>query len=51
MGKEIGVMLEEDIPQFLIELGSTVRDSGMDFAAWVHRMPEGVERIASSYLR
>ncbi len=50
-GREAGVMLEEDIPRFLVQLGNTVRDSGKDFAAWVSDTPGGVEEIAASYLR
>lgn len=51
MGKEIGVILEEDIPGFLVELGKTVRDSGMDFSAWAATVPDGVEKLAVPYLQ
>ena len=51
MGKEIGTMLEEDIPRFLVELGNTVKASGMDFAAWAKETPDGVEKAAGPYLR
>ena len=50
MGRELGVMLEERIPAFLVELGKTVAASGKDFAAWRQAEPEGVERIAAPYL-
>ena len=50
MGRELGVMLEADIPAFLVELGKTVAASGRDFFAWRQAEPEGVERIAAPYL-
>ena len=50
MGRELGVMLEERIPAFLVELGKSVAASGMDFAAWRQAEGDGVERIAAPYL-
>lgn len=50
MGLELGVMLEERIPAFLVELGQTVAASGMDFDAWRQADPDGVERVAAPYL-
>ena len=50
MGRELGTILESRIPGFLVELGKTVAASGMDFAAWTHANPDGVERIAKPYL-
>ena len=50
MGRELGVMLEERIPAFLVELGQTVAASGMDFDAWRQADPDGVERVAAPYL-
>ncbi len=50
MGRELGVMLEERIPAFLVELGRQVAASGLDFAAWRRADPEGVERVAAPYL-
>ena len=50
MGKEIGTMLEEQIPDFLCTLGHTVSDSGTDFKTWFAKNPEGIESIASSFL-
>lgn len=48
MGKEIGVMLEKDIPDFLIELGRTVEASKLSFDEWY--TIEKVEKIAKKYL-
>lgn len=50
MGRELGAILESKIPAFLVELGKTVADSGMDFAAWRESDPEGIDRIAAPYL-
>ena len=50
MGRELGVMLEERIPAFLVELGQTVAASGMDFDDWRQADPDRVERIAAPYL-
>lgn len=50
MGRELGAILESKIPAFLVELGKTVAASGMDFAAWRESDPEGIDRIAASYL-
>lgn len=50
MGKEIGTILEEQIPEFLVKLGKAVAESGMDFAAWKAANPEGIEAIAAAYV-
>ena len=45
------VVTEEDIPEFLAELGKTVAESGMDFNTWNEKHPDGIEKIAVPYLR
>lgn len=50
MGKELGTVLESEIPAFLVELGKTVAASGMNYADWKEQNEEGVERIAEKYL-
>ena len=50
MGKEVGVLLEKDIPAFLVELGKTVAASGMDYDAWSQTNPEGTAEVAKAYL-
>ncbi len=50
MGREVGVMLEKDIPAFLVALGRAVADSGKDFTAWKQADPEALDRLAASYL-
>ena len=49
MGKELGTILETEIPAFVVELGRTVAESGMDFAAWNRANPDGVAQIAAPY--
>lgn len=50
MGRELGAILESQIPAFLVELGKTVAASGMNFAAWREADPEGIDCIAAPYL-
>ena len=50
MGREVGVMLETGIPDFLVKLGRTVAESRMDYEKWTLSEPEGVDRIASEFL-
>ena len=49
MGQELGVLLERDIPAFLVELGKTVADSGKDFRTWLRDNPDGVRDVAQAY--
>lgn len=51
MGNELGVMLESDIPEFLVELGKIVEASGKGFTAWFAQNPEGVKEAAEKYLK
>ena len=50
MGHEVGAMLEERIPDFLVALGRTVAESGMMYADWSQANPGGVEQLAAAYL-
>ncbi len=50
MGVQKGAMLQENIPLFLVELGKTVQDSGMDYAHWVKDHGDVLEEIAGKYL-
>ncbi|MDY3831236.1 MAG: nitrite/sulfite reductase [Candidatus Ventricola sp.] len=49
MGRELGAMLEGDIPAFLARLGQAVADSGMDYGAWRQANPGALEEIARAY--
>lgn len=50
MGRELGAMLEGDIPAFLVALGKAVAASGMDYAAWSAADPAAIDAIAAPYL-
>lgn len=50
MGSELGAILEEKIPAFVVELGKVVAASGEDFYSWFVKYPDGVAKIAESYL-
>lgn len=50
MGRELGVMLEKDIPEFLVELGKTVAASGLRYEDWVKENEKELEAIAGRYL-
>ncbi len=50
MGRELGTILEEKIPEFLVKLGRTVGKSGMDFATWNRENPQGLADIAQEYV-
>ena len=48
MGRELGVMLEEKIPAFLVEVGRAAARQG--FSAWRESEPAALEEIAAKYL-
>ncbi|MDO4328387.1 MAG: nitrite/sulfite reductase [Lachnospiraceae bacterium] len=50
MGRDMGTMLEKDIPAFLVELGQTVQASGTCFEDWIKENEEELEAIAKKYL-
>ncbi|MDO4266920.1 MAG: nitrite/sulfite reductase [Eubacteriales bacterium] len=52
MGRELGTMLETDIPVFLVKLGRTVAESGAEsYAVWNEEHPEALEALASQWIR
>lgn len=50
MGREVGVILEEKIPEFLVKLGQAVAQSGLGFMEWNEKNPEAVDQIAAEYV-
>ena len=50
MGEQIGVMLEEKIPAFLVELGQTVEASGLSYAEWKIDHEAEMKAVAAKYL-
>ena len=50
MGREVGMIADEKIPEFLVALGQTVMESGKDFDTWMAENPEGIDAAAGSFL-
>lgn len=50
MGEQIGVILEKDIPAFLVELGQTVETAGMTYDQWMKDHAESLNEIAEKYI-
>ncbi len=50
MGEQVGVMLQEQIPAFLVELGKAVENSGMNYQEWIEGHEEDAKEIAKKYL-
>ena len=49
MGENLGAMLEEEIPLFMVELGRTVAASGLDFGPWLEANGEEFRALAAKY--
>ncbi len=50
LASEIGTLLAEDIPFFLLEVGKHVAQSGLSFAQWSQAHPDGIKEIANAYI-
>ncbi|MGN0141859.1 MAG: nitrite/sulfite reductase [Roseburia sp.] len=49
-GRELGTILETEIPAFLVELGQTVAASGKDYAAWSAADTQAIDAVAAKYI-
>lgn len=49
-GKELGVMLEKDIPEFLVELGREISKEDVTFKEFQARYPERTAQVAERYI-
>ena len=49
MGHEAGIILEKEVPEFLVKLGRDVQESGMDFRNWQKKHPERIDMIAAEF--
>lgn len=49
-GAEIGTILADDIPVFLVKLGQIVAESGCSYAEWSAKNPEGIRDAAQAFL-
>jgi ferredoxin-nitrite reductase len=50
LGQTVGVMLQEEIPAFIVELGKTVAASGMGFEAWLAEHEGDFLALAGKYI-
>ncbi|MCQ2492084.1 MAG: nitrite/sulfite reductase [Lachnospiraceae bacterium] len=50
MGEQIGIMLEKDIPEFIVSLGRMVQESGTDFETWFADHKDDVVELAKKYI-
>lgn len=50
LGEPLGMMLQTQIPDFMIELGKTVADSGMGFDAWLEKYEQDFRDLAGKYI-
>ncbi len=48
--REIGTILQSDIPQMLVALGKKVMDSGLTWKEWVKANPDGIRQTAAQWL-
>ncbi len=50
MGRDLGAITVERIPQFLVELGRAVAAEGLTYAQWAEAHPNGIDELAEAYL-
>ncbi len=49
-GQEVGTLLEEDVPNFLIDLGRMVEASGKSFDEYLRENPDAIKQAAKPYI-
>lgn len=49
-GKEVGILFETEIPNFLVDLGKAVAATGKTYAEWLAANPEEFDKIVAPYL-
>ena len=49
-GREVAVLLETQIPGFLVRLGQTVAAAGVDFETWFAKNPEGIDALVAEFV-
>lgn len=50
MGEPIGFLLQDRIPEFMVELGKTVKASGLDFEPWLEKHEAAFRELAGKYI-
>lgn len=51
MGEKVGVIIEEDIPKFLVKLGKAVEETGMDYKQWNETYPDRIKELAEEFVK
>lgn len=49
-GTDVGVMLADDIPEFLVDLGKEVASHGMTYEDYRKKFPDGLKSVAKKYI-
>lgn len=49
-GQDLGIMYEEQIPEFFVELGRAVEAEGMSYEEFRNKYPEKIREIATKYI-
>lgn len=50
LGEALGAILQTKIPEFVVELGKTVAESGLDFEEWLSENEEAFRALAAKYI-
>lgn len=50
IGEPIGFMLQDKIPEFMVEVGNAVAKAGEAFEEWIKKNEEGFREIAGKYI-
>lgn len=50
LGETMGMMLQSEIPAFIVELGRTVDETGLDFHSWLKEHEEDFRALAGKYI-
>ncbi len=50
IGEKLGIIPEDKIPEFIVELGTAVARSGLDFDSWLQNNENSFLKLASNYI-
>lgn len=50
MGEPLGFLIQDRIPEFMVELGKTVMASGMEFEPWLEKNEMAFRKLAGKYI-
>ena len=49
-GEEVGSLFVQDIPQFFVELGHAVEETGLSYDVFQRKYPERIKQILQKFL-